>query len=167
MSAENKSTFQGKVAVVTGAGSGIGRAIALLLAARGAAITVVDLSPEGAATVEEIRLAGGSALFMKGNVTDSEFVGSVFNSTAKTFGGLDILCNNAGVLRLADSFELTTEKQYEETFNVNVKAVFEFSRQALPFLKARVKALLSTRPRWSVISLAWRAMPCMAHRKLQ
>ena len=139
MSADTKGTFQGKVAIVTGAGSGIGRAIALLLAARGAAVAIVDLSPEGSVTLAEIHDAGGKALFLQGNVTDSEFVASVFTDTVRAFGGLDILCNNAGVLRLADSFELTTDKQYEETFDVNVKAVFEFSRAALPFLKSRGK----------------------------
>ena len=139
MTAETKGIFQGKVAIVTGAGSGIGRAIALLLAARGAAVTIVDLSREGAATLEEIHKTGGEALFLQGNVTDSEFVASVFVDTNQAFGGLDILCNNAGVLRLADSFELTTDKQYNETFSVNVKAVFEFSKMALPFMKARGK----------------------------
>ncbi|MSW11920.1 MAG: SDR family NAD(P)-dependent oxidoreductase, partial [Actinobacteria bacterium] len=74
MSADTKAIFQGKVAIVTGAGSGIGRAIALLLAARGAAVSIVDLSPEGSVTLAEIHDAGGKALFLKGNVTDSEFV---------------------------------------------------------------------------------------------
>jgi NAD(P)-dependent dehydrogenase (short-subunit alcohol dehydrogenase family) len=93
------SRFEGKVAIVTGGGSGIGRATARLLASEGAAVTVADVRAESAdAVVREIAAAGGTARVQVVDVADADAVASMVSETVAAFGGLDILHNNAAAL---------------------------------------------------------------------
>ncbi|MGV9316627.1 SDR family NAD(P)-dependent oxidoreductase, partial [Streptomyces sp. NPDC003691] len=89
--------MDGRVAIVSGSGRGIGRAIALKLAAEGASVVVNDLDPEPAAeTVAAIGAAGGRAVACTGSVTEEGFAERFVNTAVDTFGGLDIIVNNAG-----------------------------------------------------------------------
>src|SRR3546814_8388249 len=90
-------TLDGKVAIVSGSGRGIGRDIALRLASEGASVVVNDLDPEPAhETVEDIKAAGGHAIACVGSVTDDDFAERFVGTAIDTFDGLDIIVNNAG-----------------------------------------------------------------------
>ena len=130
-------TLPGKVGLVTGGGSGIGRAIALELAAAGAAVTVVGRRPSPlAAVVAEIQAAGGQALAIPADVSRSSDVAQAVAATASTFGGLDILVNNAG---FSPSGRITdiTEADWDECLAVNLRSVFLAARTAVPLLQQR------------------------------
>src|SRR4051812_14446502 len=90
--------LEGKVALITGAGSGIGRATAELFAKEGARVSIVDLSPDsGAQTVDAIRADGGEATFVQADVSSAEDVATMIDSMVQAWGRLDILFNNAGI----------------------------------------------------------------------
>jgi NAD(P)-dependent dehydrogenase (short-subunit alcohol dehydrogenase family) len=130
-------TLPGKVGLVTGGGSGIGRAIALGLAAAGAAVAVVGRRPAPlAAVVAEIQAAGGEALAIPADVSRSSDVAQAVAATASTFGGLDILVNNAG---FSPSGRITdiTEADWDECLAVNLRSVFLAARAAVPLLQQR------------------------------
>ncbi len=126
----------GKVALVTGGASGIGRAAALLLAREGAAVVVHDIRAEGQGTVDAIRAAGGRAAFVPGDVTRSADCQAAVQKAVADFGGLDILVNNAGIIRRASVVE-TTEDEWDRVMAVNVKSVFLFSKAAIPIMARR------------------------------
>ncbi len=126
----------GRVVLVTGAANGIGRATAELLAARGATVVLSDLSSAGDEVVQGIVAAGGSAAFLAGDVTDRAYLGRLVDYVQSQHGQLHALVNNAGILRLADSFELTSDDYFDQMIAVNLRAVFDLSRLCLPLLKA-------------------------------
>jgi len=111
-----------KVAIVTGAGRGIGRAIALALAKEGANVVVADKEP-GHETISMIRGLGRSALYVGVDVSDVDSVENLVSRTVEQFGKIDVLVNNAGVFIFA-MVEDMTEKEWDLTFNVNVKGMF-------------------------------------------
>ena len=126
----------GRVALVTGAASGIGRASALRLAREGAAVLVTDVQDgAGEAVADEIRDAGGTAAYLHLDVSDELQWQAVVRQAASGFGGLDILVNNAGVGDLAP-IEETTREQYERTIAVDQTGVFLGMRAAAELLKA-------------------------------
>jgi NAD(P)-dependent dehydrogenase (short-subunit alcohol dehydrogenase family) len=128
--------LQGKTAIVTGGASGIGRATARLLAREGAAVAVADLNEIGGqAVVNEIKEAGGQAVFVYCDVSQSADCRKVVEETIATFGGLDILFNNAGIIRRADVLE-TTEAEWDQVMGVNVKSIFLMSKYAVPHMAA-------------------------------
>ncbi len=124
--------LQGKVALITGAGTGIGRACALAFAREGARVALAGRrSKLLTATAREI---GKSALVVPGDVGRKRDIARMVAQTVKRFGGLHILVNNAGVL-IAGTAESLSEAQWDETFNVNVRGLWLLSRAALPHLR--------------------------------
>lgn len=124
-----------KVALITGAGSGIGRASAILFAKEGAKVAVVDLVKEaGEETVKIIKDSGGEAIFIQADVTKANDVQKMIETTAKHYGRLDILFNNAGVNIMAPITE-TSEELWDKIININLKGVFLGCKYAVPIMK--------------------------------
>jgi NAD(P)-dependent dehydrogenase (short-subunit alcohol dehydrogenase family) len=140
-----------RVALVTGGASGIGRATARLLAQEGAAITIADLDASGGqAVVQEIVAGGGQALFVPCDVSRASDCQRAVQLTVATFGGLDILFNNAGLIRRADVLD-TTEEEWDRVMAVNVKSVFLMSKYAIPHLAERGGgAIVNTASGWGL-----------------
>ena len=124
----------GKTAAVTGAGSGIGRAIATLFGRQGAQIIALDLRKDAAAaTAEAVRIAGGNARAEVCDVANSAQVADVFKGIERTEGRLDILVNNAGIAHVG-TIERTSEEDFDRLYRVNVKGVFLGCKAAVPMM---------------------------------
>jgi NAD(P)-dependent dehydrogenase (short-subunit alcohol dehydrogenase family) len=127
----------GRVAIVTGAASGIGRATAVRLAEEGAKITVADIDKEwGTETVKLIEKAGGEAIFVPTDVAREADTKRCVEETLKRFGRIDILVNNAGIALVAKITE-TTEAQYDKILDTNLKGAFLMSKHVIPHLVSR------------------------------
>ncbi len=120
-----------KVAVVTGASRGIGRAIALRLAAEGARVVVNHPAEDEAAesTLADIRSQGGQALAVSADVSDANQVAAMFATTGEMYGGVDVLVNNAGICPFVEWFDLT-EALWDRVHGVNLKGAFLCSQHA-------------------------------------
>lgn len=132
------SLRQRKVAIVTGGGTGIGRAVSIKLAELGNRIAIVYSRSEVEATevVETIRSRGGEAIAFKADVADDDQVKAMISSVAEKFGGIDYLVNNAGITRQMqfDDLEAVSSDIWDELFAVNVKGTFNCSRAAAPYM---------------------------------
>jgi NAD(P)-dependent dehydrogenase (short-subunit alcohol dehydrogenase family) len=125
-------SFKGKVALVTGGTTGIGRATAIAYAAAGAQVVVAGRRvEEGNETVKLIQQAGGKGLFVKTDVTKEADVKAMVEQTVKAFGRLDIAFNNAGIEMLGPITE-ATEEQYRKVFDVNVLGVILSLKHEIP-----------------------------------
>jgi len=131
-------TLEGKVAVITGAGRGIGKAVALAYAGAGAAVVCAARSQEELAeTVRAITLAGGQALAVKTDVTDENEVNSLFEKAAGHFGGIDLLLVNAGANYERETVENSRSDGWIATVRVNLFGAYYCMHAAIPYLKQR------------------------------
>jgi NAD(P)-dependent dehydrogenase (short-subunit alcohol dehydrogenase family) len=129
-------TLSGRVAVITGAGHGMGAAHARELANRGAKVGLGDVDLDAAEQVaHEIRLRGGSALACECDVRSAESVKLFVTATAHAFDGVDIAISNAGIGDRSAGIEETEESEWHEQFAVHVDGAFHLARAALPWLK--------------------------------
>ena len=129
-------SFAGKTALITGAGSGLGRATAKLFAEVGAEVVVADLVLDGAAaTAEEITASGGEAIAVQCDVSDEAAVARAFEMADKAFGKLDILVNNAAHRAKNEFFEMTVE-EWDKMHDVCTRGTFLCSREAIKRMKA-------------------------------
>ena len=129
--------FDGRVAIVTGAGTGIGAAHARLLAERGGAVVVNDLDPEAAHSVAaDIGAAGGSAVSHAGDIATEHGAGTLVAAALERFGRIDIVVNNAGLLRSAPFAEMTTDL-WDRVVAVNLRGTFLVTHAAWPHMAAQ------------------------------
>ncbi len=132
--------LEGKVAVVTGAAQGIGRAYALALAGEGASVATVDVQSDGAEkAADEIRSAGASAVAVTADVGDQASTEQMAEAVTKAFGGIDILVNNAAVyagLKLGDPFAVDVV-EWDRVMAVNVRGPWLCSRAVVPSMRSR------------------------------
>jgi 3-oxoacyl-[acyl-carrier protein] reductase len=137
--------LEGKVAIITGAGSGMGRAMALRFAKEGAKVTAVDYAGDSAEeTVKLVKAAGGEALAVKADVSKLADIERALKSTVDAFGKLDILCNNAGILDMAGLADEDWD-HWDRVIAINLKAVAVFSQKAVPeMLKQGNGAIVNT-----------------------
>jgi len=136
--------LDGKIALITGGGSGIGRATALLFASEGARLAVVDRAEDNARVVAaEITQGGGEAIAIVADVSKAADTERMVAETVGRFGRLDILYNNAGI-GFARRTHLLTEEEWDRTIDVDLKGVFLGCKYALPELMKRGGAILST-----------------------
>jgi NAD(P)-dependent dehydrogenase (short-subunit alcohol dehydrogenase family) len=125
-----------KVAIITGAASGMGQAAAVLFAQEGASVVVADTNAEaGEQTVADIRASGGTALFVKANVANEQEVKAMVDTTVSTFGRIDVLYNNAGIMPSDDgSVADITEMTWDRVMDINLKSAFLCCKYTLPVM---------------------------------
>lgn len=135
--------LENKVAIVTGAASGIGKAIAILYAAEGAKVVVSDINLDGSqAVVDEITAAGGTALAVATNVALQADVDNLIDTTVKTYGTLDILVNNAGIMDNFMPAAEVTDEVWDRVMGVNINGPMHTIRKALPVFLAQKKGVI-------------------------
>jgi NAD(P)-dependent dehydrogenase (short-subunit alcohol dehydrogenase family) len=150
----------GRVAIVTGGASGIGRATALLFAREGAAVMVADLNEAGEAAAREIEKAGGRAQFESADVTSAIDCRRITERTLQAFGKVDILFNNAGIIRRSTILDLS-EEDWDRVMAVNVKSIFLLSREVIPHMqKAGGGSIINTASGWGLSGGAKAAVYC-------
>lgn len=138
--------FKGRVAVVTGGATGIGRATSVLLAQRGASVAVVysRSAADAEQTVAEIRANGGRAMAVRTPIEDARSVESMIDSVVGAWGRIDFLINNAGITRQLrfDDLDAVTDEVWNELLAVNVKGTFNCCKAAAPHLKRQPGAAI-------------------------
>lgn len=128
--------FKGKTVVVTGGASGIGKGICLEFAELGANVVCSDMNFEAAQKVaEEVNAKGGKGLAIKADVTSEADAQRMVKETVDAFGSLDILCNNAGMIKAIAPLETLTVEEWDANFAVNAKGVFICSKAAIPQMR--------------------------------
>jgi NAD(P)-dependent dehydrogenase (short-subunit alcohol dehydrogenase family) len=143
-------SLAGKVALITGAASGIGRAAAILFAREGAAIAITDINKRGENVAEEIARSGAPAFFEHADVTQAADCHRFVERTLREFGGIHVLFNNAGIMRRASVVELS-EEDWDRVMSVNVKSIFLMSRQVIPTMaKAGGGSIINTASGWGL-----------------
>jgi NAD(P)-dependent dehydrogenase (short-subunit alcohol dehydrogenase family) len=131
----NTGRLSGKIGVVTGSASGIGRAIARLFAKEGATVVVVDINAQGGEeTVELIRRESGSAQFIHASVVDASQIKRMVGEVIAAYGRIDVLHNNAGGWQLEqhDTVVDNNEGEWDKLINLNLKSIFQVSKEVIP-----------------------------------
>lgn len=132
-----------KVAVITGAASGMGRAIAIRYAQEGAKVVAADINPEGAQdTVSSIQAAGGHAVAVLCNVAKEEDIQKMIDTAVSEYGTLDILVNNAGIMDNMEPPADISDEQWERIFAVNTTSVMRATRKAVPIFLAKGSGII-------------------------
>jgi NAD(P)-dependent dehydrogenase (short-subunit alcohol dehydrogenase family) len=151
----------GKIALITGAASGIGRATALLFAREGAAIAIADLNTDdGQRVADEIIESGGRAFFEPTDVTRTGDCRRLVEHAIFEFGRIDILFNNAGIIRRATVLDLS-EEDWDRVMSVNVKSIYLLSREVIPHMqKAGGGTIINTSSGWGLVGGAKAAVYC-------
>jgi NAD(P)-dependent dehydrogenase (short-subunit alcohol dehydrogenase family) len=138
--------LKGKVSIVTGAGSGIGRGIAMMFAREGSSVVVADVVPKnGKETVQLINDAGGEALFIKTDVTKSTEVKAMVNETVEKYGRISVLCNNAGI-SAGDTTKITElpEDVWDRIMSINLKGPYLCCKYVIPeMIKAQGGSIIN------------------------
>lgn len=135
--------LQGKVAVITGAASGMGKQIAILFAKEGANVIVSDVSQESAeVTVSEVIANGGAAVAIKANVTNEEDVQHLIDQAIQHYGTVDILVNNAGIMDNFVPAAEVSDELWERVFNVNTTGPMRTTRKTLPIFLEKGKGVI-------------------------
>jgi rhamnose utilization protein RhaD (predicted bifunctional aldolase and dehydrogenase)/NAD(P)-dependent dehydrogenase (short-subunit alcohol dehydrogenase family) len=133
----NTPEFSGKVALVTGAASGIGLAIAKMLNKRGAAVVALDINPE----IEKI-FAKSDAIGVKCDLTCSEDIQNAINSAVKSFGGIDIVVSNAGIFTPSENLDMLSDENWQRSMDINLTSHQKLLKYTAPFLKLGVDACI-------------------------
>ena len=137
-----KFSLKNKSAVITGGGSGIGKAISETLAEMGATVYILDMNEEaGTQTASEITQKNSPAYFYKCDVSNSQNVNEVFDEIKATDLGIDILVNNAGI-GFVGNIENTSEADFDRLYSVNVKGVFHCAKAVIPHFKEKNKGVI-------------------------
>jgi 3-oxoacyl-[acyl-carrier protein] reductase len=137
--------LEGKVAIITGAGSGMGRASAKRFAEEGAKVVVADINDSGNETVAEIKAAGGEAVFVKIDISKAEDCQKMVNAATQSFGKLNVLYNNAALPQKEKSFVDVSDEEWDRIMNVNLRGPFMACKAAYPeFIKAGGGVYLAT-----------------------
>lgn len=130
--------LSGKKVIVTGGGSGIGRAAAKMFAVEGAAVLIADINAEMAQeAVEEIRSTGATAESVIGDLSDPEIVANVVDTASERLGGVDVLVNNAGIMDDMSATADVSDESWERLVRINLTAPFLLTRAVLPHMKER------------------------------
>jgi NAD(P)-dependent dehydrogenase (short-subunit alcohol dehydrogenase family) len=145
-------SLKAKSALITGAASGIGRAIALTFAGEGASVAIADRdTTKGQSVAREIEQLGGSSFFVACDVTRADDCRKAVEQTAETFGKLDLLVNNAGIIARRSVVELD-EKDWDRVMDVNVKSVYLMSKYAVPIMRAGGGgSIINTSSGWGLV----------------
>lgn len=149
---KSKGILNGKVALITGAASGIGRATAILFAQEGATVSIVDINEiEGQKTVQTIVENGGRAIFVHCDVSKTENCQQAAQQTLNEFRRVDILFNNVGVLHRTSVLE-TSEEEWDLVHAINLKAAFLFSKYLIPsMIENGGSAIVNSGSGWSFV----------------
>ena len=138
MANADNGSFSGKVAFITGAANGIGRATALAFGREGASVAVVDLKDDGLGdVVQEIEAAGGRALAIRADVSKSADIRAALDQTVEAFGGLDIAFNNAGVEQPMKPLVEIDEDEFERLMAIDLGGVFLGMKYQIPLMQQR------------------------------
>jgi NAD(P)-dependent dehydrogenase (short-subunit alcohol dehydrogenase family) len=155
------NALSGKAALITGGAAGIGRATALLLAREGVVVAIADMNVEaGQSVVAEITQAGGRAIFEPADVTSKADCKRATRRTIGEFGRIDILFNNAGIIRRATILDLS-EEDWDRVMAVNVKGIYLLSREVIPQMqKQGGGSIINTASGWGLAGGAKAAAYC-------
>lgn len=154
--------LQNKIAIITGAGSGMGRAIALAFVKEGAKVVVADWSEEGGKeTLEQIRKIKGEAVFVKTDVSKAADIDKMVKTCLDKFGRIDILVNNAGIMGRLCLLHDTSEEDYDTVLDINLKSVFLGCNRVIPqMLKQGQGKIISTASNFGLVGYEYMGPYC-------
>jgi len=132
-----RQRFKDKVVIITGAGKGIGRACAVAFAQEGGRVVIADIDPAaGSGTRECIESSGGQAIFVEGDIANEAHVKQLVDEAARHFGGIDVLHNNAGVVRYGTVVDQSVE-DWDYQININLRSMFLTCKYCIPEMRKR------------------------------